>query len=471
MAHIFISYSHKDTDYAHALAENLQSMGFDVWIDERLDYGSQWPQELQKQLDTCSAFILIMSPRSYTSEWVQSELQRAKRKLKPIFPLLLEGDEPWLSVESTQYYDVRGEVYPDSKFYTALKNVMTATPVARTLKSPSEPIRGRLTKKPSNLNLGVLLGTIGILLISFIGAGLLLLRPLLAKSVSPTEAVEQPTSGGLVADQPTSVPESTSLPQATQPPQITNTGDYEMVLVPSGEFTMGRNAADELAGCIQDFESGCQLSWFMDEEPVHQVDLDAFYIDTYEVTNALYKACEEEGGCDPPRSPISNQRLDYYGNPEFDNYPVIQVNWNQAKTYCEWRGARLPTEAEWEKAARGTDGRVYPWGNELDDSFANFHWHLSDTTAVGSYESGKSPYGAYDMAGNVWEWVNSLHESYPYAADDGRESASSAGPRVMRGGSWGQDGDNSISASYRMAYDPSHTNIDLGFRCAMDANP
>ena len=103
MGHVFISYSHRDTGYAHGLADSLQRNGFDVWIDERLDYGSQWPHELQTRLDSCDAFILIMTPRSYASEWVQNELQRAKRKLKPIFPLLLEGDEPWLSVESTQY--------------------------------------------------------------------------------------------------------------------------------------------------------------------------------------------------------------------------------------------------------------------------------------------------------------------------------------------------------------------------------
>jgi hypothetical protein len=108
MSHIFISYSHKDTGYAHQFAKALQQDGFDVWIDSRLDYGSQWPQEVQKQLDACAAFIVIMTPRSFASEWVQSELQRAKRKSKPIFPLLLEGDEPWLSIESTQFYDVRG---------------------------------------------------------------------------------------------------------------------------------------------------------------------------------------------------------------------------------------------------------------------------------------------------------------------------------------------------------------------------
>lgn len=122
MGHIFISYSHKDTGYAHLIADTLTGKGFEVWIDERLDYGSQWPHEIQKQLDSCSAFILIMSPRSYSSEWVQSELQRAKRKQKTIFPLLLEGEETWLSVESTQYFDVRNGNIPDGKFFNALWN-------------------------------------------------------------------------------------------------------------------------------------------------------------------------------------------------------------------------------------------------------------------------------------------------------------------------------------------------------------
>ena len=126
MSNIFISYSHKDTEYAHALSKYLQDMGFRVWIDARLDYGSQWPQEIQTQLDNCDAFIIIMSPRSYMSDWVQSELQRAKRKSKPIFPLLLEGDEPWLSVESTQFFDVRGGKFPDSRFTSALERVVAS---------------------------------------------------------------------------------------------------------------------------------------------------------------------------------------------------------------------------------------------------------------------------------------------------------------------------------------------------------
>jgi hypothetical protein len=145
MGHIFISYSHKDTYYAHGLANDLQSIGLEVWIDARLDYGQQWPQEIQKQLDNCDAFIIIMSPRSFASEWVQSELQRAKRKIKPIFPLLLEGDEPWLSIESTQFYDVRGGKFPDAKFYSALKRVISFkqdAPTFHVLKKPekTEPI-------------------------------------------------------------------------------------------------------------------------------------------------------------------------------------------------------------------------------------------------------------------------------------------------------------------------------------------
>jgi hypothetical protein len=140
MGHIFISYNHKDKEYAHKLTDDLQQRGFTVWIDARLDYGSQWPHEIQKHLDTCDAFILIMTPRSFASEWVQSELQRAKRKLKPIFPLLLEGEEPWLSTESTQYYDVREANLPDTRFYSALKRVASTGKNAETFPNLKKPI-------------------------------------------------------------------------------------------------------------------------------------------------------------------------------------------------------------------------------------------------------------------------------------------------------------------------------------------
>ena len=162
MGHIFISYSHKDTTYAHGLADHLRNMGFDAWMDERLDYGSQWPHEIQRQLDACDAFLLIMTPRSFASDWVQSELQRAKRKLKPIFPLLLEGHEPWLSVESTQYYDVRGGVYPDEKFYSAIKRVVSTSANSQTLnRLPKAVVAVRPAKPRVGVKTEVIVAIIG----------------------------------------------------------------------------------------------------------------------------------------------------------------------------------------------------------------------------------------------------------------------------------------------------------------------
>jgi|GEM_PF-3166322 len=167
MSHIFISYSHKDMDYAYKLADTLQAKGFDVWIDARLDYGSQWPHEIQKQLDACGAFILVMTPRSFASEWVQSELQRAKRKLKPIFPLLLEGEEPWLSVESTQFYDVRGEKFPDAKFYSTLKRILTVSNTISTLRFPKQVVKATLTANSPQFKLKAIttIGTMAAILI------------------------------------------------------------------------------------------------------------------------------------------------------------------------------------------------------------------------------------------------------------------------------------------------------------------
>ena len=485
MSHIFISYSHKDTVYAHGLAKTLYDDGFEVWIDERLDYGSQWPLEIQKQLDSCGAFIVIMTPRSFASEWVQSELQRAKRKNKPIFPLLLEGDEPWLSVESTQYFDVRGNVFPDSKFYFALKRVITPNPSARTIhtiKVPDLLSDITLEKERPKRKLGLVVGIVGLLLFSFAACGTLLIGSFLGGwfRSSPPLSLASAEPAHLEESLPVPQPSPTPLPRVKVTPEtatalpvvIPQSGGEQvagMALIPAGEFTMGRYANDELATC-REYEAECYLDWFQDEEPVHTVYLEAFYMDLYEVTNAQYKACMDEGVCEPPQRPDSYTRSSYFGNPEFDDFPVINVNWYQAQAYCAWRGGRLPSEAEWEKAARGSDGRTYPWGEELDATYTNFNYNMKDTTAVGSYEKGKSPYGLYDMSGNVWEWVVSLHRSYPYTANDGREAASVAGQRVFRGGSWGYVG-VSVSAAYRNAGDPSESNLDLGFRCARDAAP
>jgi formylglycine-generating enzyme required for sulfatase activity len=233
----------------------------------------------------------------------------------------------------------------------------------------------------------------------------------------------------------------------------------EMVLVPAGEFTMGSN------------DGGA------DEKPVHQVYLDAFWIDVYEVTNALYKKCVDVGTCQPPASLSSAKQSSYFGNSQFDNYPVTYVSWDDAKTYCEWAGKRLPTESEWEKAARGTDMRVYPWGNQWDGSKANVELRVGDTTPVGSYPAGASPYGVLDMAGNVWEWVVDWHDIHYYANSPSRnpQGPSSGQYRTLRGGGWADDYYYARAANrYDFTYPtfrfdfyyPTFRYNFVGFRCA-----
>ncbi|MEW5939185.1 MAG: bifunctional serine/threonine-protein kinase/formylglycine-generating enzyme family protein [Chloroflexota bacterium] len=236
------------------------------------------------------------------------------------------------------------------------------------------------------------------------------------------------------------------------PTDIWDSKNVIMRLIPAGTFPMGSNDGNS------------------DERPVHDVYLDAYYIDTYEVTNALYKTCVDAGVCDPPvynRYPSSGYQR--YDNTEYQRHPVM-LNWSMSKKYCEWRGADLPTEAQWEKAARGTDGRTYPWGEGIDCTKANYDRScVGDTTAVGSYESGKSPYGIYDMAGNALEWVKDWYMATYYKTSPIKNPL---GPdngifRVLRGGEWWSSLNN-VRASFRNPGSPDNS-FGYGFRCARPA--
>jgi formylglycine-generating enzyme required for sulfatase activity len=242
------------------------------------------------------------------------------------------------------------------------------------------------------------------------------------------------------------------------------------VFIPEGTFRMG----------------GMDARSASDERPAHYVTLHSYWIDQLEVTNAMYQLCLQTGSCTPPQAFKSSRRTDYFKNPEFKDYPVVYVTWGQAKTYCEWAGRRLPTEAEWERAARGDDWRTFPWGEDKADGLhTNYNMLVGDTSRVGTYPLGASPFGVLDMAGNVAEWTNDFYSAtiYEKLADalnpTGPESSSSL-RRVVRGGSLG-DAEINIRVPKRSAVVASDLNAPvgssfylgdfsprIGFRCVED---
>ena len=245
--------------------------------------------------------------------------------------------------------------------------------------------------------------------------------------------------------------------------------DAEMVHVPVGEFVMGFDRGEG------------------DERPQRTVFVSDYYIDKYEVTVAHYRACVEAGACMQPYSGSAAYRLafeDYYTNWDKagrEHYPVNAVSWYQANSYCRWAGKRLPTEAEWEKGARGTAGGQYPWGDEEPDCDRIVMDDGGDgcgqesTWRVGSKPAGASPYGVMDMAGNVWEWIADWYardfysrgaSTDPFNADPGEE-----GLKILRGGSLADQNPHIHRTSNRLGYDPAQGfDYTIGFRCARDGD-
>jgi formylglycine-generating enzyme required for sulfatase activity len=240
--------------------------------------------------------------------------------------------------------------------------------------------------------------------------------------------------------------------------------------IPAGEFTMGSEDGGD------------------DEKPVHTVYLDAFWIDKTEVTNAMYANCVNDRNCKEPSNTA------YYADSNYAIHPVVYVSWEDAVNYCSWANRRLPTEAEWEKAASwngpAQEKYTYPWGNDFSCENGNFNDEtlrdsyvvpggancdgFPQTSPVGNFPNGVSPYGALDMAGNVWEWLADWYDTNYYATV-GENARNPQGPtsgqyRVLRGGAWIYDNDDARSAN-RDGFDPSSFNDDFGFRCAMSATP
>lgn len=269
----------------------------------------------------------------------------------------------------------------------------------------------------------------------------------------------------------------TPTPEPTQPAFVTRVNSIDqavLVFVPAGKFIMGSNAEED------------PFFWGA-ESPQHEVTLSDYWIYQTEVTNAMYQKCAEVKACPLPSQKKSRLVEEYYRNAQYENHPVLYVNWVSAQAYCNWAGGRLPTEAEWEKAARGDqDTRLFPWGfTPAQVSQANFcdkgcdqtyaesdkEDGYPDTAPVGSYPEGISPYGALDMAGNVWEWVfDWFQPTYSSAPATNPVGPASSKYRTIRGGSWANPSAG-VRIVQRDGVRPDLALDTLGFRCVVEAQP
>ena len=257
---------------------------------------------------------------------------------------------------------------------------------------------------------------------------------------TPAKKTHPPTNGNLT-------PKVSALPKL--PATITGKDGASMVLVPAGEFTMGSDEGDD------------------DEQPVHRVFLDSFYLDMFEVTNGRFAKFVAAIQSEPPWG-FADQETPVVRA----DHPVRWVNWLEATGYCLWAGKRLPTEAEWEKAARGPEGRVYPWGTEPPTP-AHAVFGLKEGTEtvspIGNRDLGRSPYGAHDLAGNLYEWVADWYDESIYTR---QPTINPRGP--VEGTTKGQRGGSYINSPYRLRTsfrtksDPTEHDPHVGFRCAQD---
>ena len=475
MAKVFISYSRKDIEFAKRLTGELQKSDLDFWIDwEGIPPTVDWWKEIEKGIEEADAFLFLISPDSAKSTVCAREIDVAAKNGKQFVPLVVrdvKADEAphqlkkfnWIFFRksddfNTALHKLLVSIHTDFEWLQAHRQLQVKALEwernnhenslllhGKELQDVESQLLKNASKEPhptaiqnkyvfeSRRTADIQFRSSQIRRITISGVGIMLLIIIiLAQMGMFNRFVYRPV----------------------------DMVDY-WVTIPGGEFLMG--SSDEQIAIAEQLCSYCDFS---NEQHQHWVDLPEYQIGRYEVTNKQYNQCLRVRVC---IGRIVPDNLDH---------PVVNVNWRAAKTYCEWVGGRLPTEAEWEKAASWDDGaktkRTYPWGESIDCTRANYYDKdgggarcVGDTKPVNSYESGKSPYGLYNMAGNVWEWVNdrysdTYYQSSPSSNPLGPESGDS---RVLRGGSLIHDSYYVRSASRGWGSSSDADGI-IGFRCA-----
>jgi len=439
---IFISYSHKDEREVAELVGHLSVLQnaaglVEVWNDQRIGAGADWKKEIEQAMSEATVAILLISRNFLNSDFILNNevpklLKRREAEGLTVFPVLakpcLWEEVPWLAAMNVRPKDNKavwraGGRYADDELTRITREVIQ---IVRATERKQAAAQSRLADEQELTARAKAAAE-------------------LAMSVQ-AERKEQQRLAAARAEQEQLARERAEL-TLTLAPNVT----LELVRVPAGEFLMGSDKTKD-------------TSAWVDELPQHTVYLDAYLIGKYPVTVAQFAAFVKASGYKFELKQDAVKKA---------NHPVTHVNWNDARAFCEWasqitkRKIILPSEAQWEKAARGGDGRVYPWGNDSPtDKHLNFKMNVKDTTPVGAYSPrGDSPYGCADMAGNVWEWTSSLLMSYPFRADDGREDLNAQGVRALRGGSWNYDQDLARCAD-RYRNHALNRDADIGFRVA-----
>jgi formylglycine-generating enzyme required for sulfatase activity len=537
MAHIektvFISYRRKDISWALAVYQYLTAQKFDVFFDYTSLSSGDFEAVIVSNIRARAHFVLILTPTaldrcSEPGDWLRREIETAVDENRNIIPLFFDGfsfGTPGVAGKLTGKLSAvnryNGLEVPPGYFLEAmerLKNRYLNIPLDAVIRPvptqvrkvvqetqeaanraveeqredieklvkpaedkesvaieasskgadgpPPEKGSGRQEIRPNSRFYGMAVGVLLILVLvtmsivqwlrspSQEGAALTEAPLTVAPATEGLATIPQVTERQIPVSPPPLALETVS-PQPSPTLGVGSTRESEkdgmtLLYVPEGDFRMGGTGVDE--------------------KPIHTVFLSAFWIDRTEVTNAMYQKCVEEKGCK------ESGNLNRYNNSQYSNHPVTNVTWEMANAYCTWAGRRLPTEAQWEKAAVGEiqPGSLYPWGNEIDCSKANYQgkkgntYCEGDTAEVTANQDGMSPYGALNMAGNVWEWVSDWYNvdyyklnlpwSDPLGPESGRE-------KVIRGGAWNMPGAE-VRSTNRGKSNPNNSSNSIGFRCA-----
>lgn len=515
MTKIFISYSSKDRERVDALAGAIDVMFDDVaiWYDRELNRsgGHQWWSLICEEIRQCDLFIYALSTHVLASEPCKREYGYAKALSKPILPVMIdEIDIRYLpkELQATQLVNFRQRSFEQQK---SLRLSIRNQPPAPDLPANARDLAPEAPLDP----VGVLLDRITNLTTDPQGQALLILElddlqedavygkfipEVLERLVRRDDVLTarnlrraQELLGKVVPPSPPAVGTGRAPSVASTPSVIARTSPdagarwtdpygVPMVYVPAGTFLMGSTTqeVDAVSDQAKKEFSILDMAWYEHELPQHDITIErGFWLDLTPVTNESYARFVGAGGYQnsalwteagwnwvQKNNKTAPNNYDGFTTPQ---QPRVGVTWYEAYAYCQWREGRLPTEAEWEWAVRGAENHYYPWGNTFDANRVIYHENSggkSSPVGAGVRKAGASWVGALDMSGNVWEWVNSLLISYPYRADDGRESlGDGTGSRVVRGGSWKPDDTTTLRASFRNGSNPNLGFNFVSFRC------